>query len=149
MTSTSIIGGASIFWILPNPMLPCIISPQVKSIPLIIISLGVITGIFFLYSSKQPSNLLKLPLISHALCTIWFLVPSSTQIQLKAPLLLSHLLLKSVDHSWLELISGQGINKSFSSLRTKTLLYRPKTPTNILLLTATTLSRILFIQATI
>ncbi len=42
---------------------------------------------------------------------IWFLAPLSTQFILKPSIWVSHTLLKSGDHGWLELLGPQGLNK--------------------------------------
>lgn len=134
MTTLSVIGGAIILWIMPNPISLILLSPEIKSLPLIIITLGILIGVFIIKNSKRHSTLITKHIFNYARCIIWFLVPISTQLQLKAPILLRHHLLKTVDHSWLELARGQGINKSLTSFRTLIIFKSPKTPTHTLLI---------------
>lgn len=136
---TSVLGGSTMFWIIPEIYIVSPFSPILKIIPLRIITLGIVRRLYLCKNWSSSSILKTLHILNFASCIIWFLTPVSSQIQLVTPIYIGHHFLKSVDHSWLELARGQGINKYNSMLRTQTLISGPKSPTHNLLI----LSRII------
>jgi len=125
---TSVIGGASILWVLP-PIAPSFMSFTLKLIPLLIVILGIISG-WILSTYIKSSISAKTPINSYASCIIWFLVPLSSQYQLALPLKRGHTALKRIDHGWLELLGGKGINSSITVSGNTILKYSYSSPTS-------------------
>lgn len=129
--------GAILSWIYPiftNITHICITG---KRMPIFYIVLGFITGV--LYSSIKstlPSSLRKTKSLHRASCTMWFLVPLSSQFILKTPLMLAHQSLKRIDQGWTETIGGQGTLTNITSSTSWLISIRPKRP-NTLILTST------------
>ena len=105
--------GATLRWMYPiytNITVNCSIG---KSIPLVYILAGFISSfILSTHKSIKSCSLFTHPLTNSASCSIWFLVPLSTQFIIKIPFSSTHQILKTVDHGWKDLITRQGhINK--------------------------------------
>lgn len=130
---TSVLGGSLIFWLIPNVYIVHPLATTPKFMVLSIIILGLLFSVFFNLNTFSDSLLKSYHKLNFASCIMWFLTPISSQLQLIVPLSMGHHFLKSVDHSWLELAGGQGVNKLTSVVRSQTLLLGPKSPTHNLL----------------
>jgi hypothetical protein len=76
------------------------------------------------------------PINHYASCTIWFLVPLSSQFIMKLPIYMSHNYLKLTDQSWLEALGGQGI-RTLSNKASNTLISSSKPmPVNYLIISS-------------
>lgn len=128
IASLSTIGGATLLWLLPFNSPEYIISLPLKLLTISVVILGIIIGWVLSTRSEDSSLLITSPYNHYASCIIWFLVPLSSQFQLKLPLMGGHYLLKSVDHSWLELASRQGIFSSLIKLNNSVSINNPSTP---------------------
>jgi len=146
LTSSAIIIGATITWLSPQLiMLTSIIPTIIKTIPLIIIILGIIFAwVQTTHFKTSPALLTNMPLFNFIRCLMWFIVPLSTQFTIKIPLKTTHYLIKQVDQGWLDKFSGQGINKTLIIYSNK-LIHNTPTLINAYLLTAI-ISIIIFIQ---
>lgn len=108
----SITFGAIIMWILPTTIIEPSISQQIKLIPLLIISAGLITGFAVIQFINQIQSILIANQIHHfGSCAIWFLSQISSQPLVKLRAQSGHSLLKFIDQSWLEMVGAQGMNK--------------------------------------
>lgn len=104
-----------------------------KLLPLFLILIGAIISWSNVNILTNVAILLNFKILNYARCMIWFLVPLSTQFTIKLPIFITHRMIKSLDHGWLEIISSQGSNV-FINTNTKNLIaYIPRT-TNIYLL---------------
>lgn len=110
LSSISIISGSALIWIIPINQEPIVITSTIKTIPIIIVILGLLTAWYINTQNvnKAPAIIL-IPITHYASCLIWFLVPLSSQFTIKGPIYISHNYLKSLDQSWLEILGGQGI----------------------------------------
>lgn len=112
LASISVISGSIIMWITPIKQEIMNIPLYQKLLPLILVILGASIAWFISSTNqKNESVLIYSPLNHYASCTIWFLVPLSSQFVIKLPIYMSHNYLKLVDQSWLEILGGQGIHK--------------------------------------
>jgi len=113
LSTTAIIIGSIIIWLNSDLLSTINILPiYIKLMPLILILLGIILAwLQTCTNSRSLSILLSFPQINFASCTIWFIVPLSTQFTIKFPTFITHSLIKSFDQGWIEQMSGQGINK--------------------------------------
>jgi hypothetical protein len=119
---------------------------NLKLLPLILTIIGTFISILRIYTKTSPSSLINYPINSHASCLIWFLVPSSTQFQLKPYIYIRHHLTKTLDQGWFETLSGQGINLTLSKTRTLAHFMSPKSPTHTLLISLSIIAIILSIS---
>jgi len=125
--------GAIILWINPIRNNIVIVPILIKIIPTSIIFLGVILGYFISASNSTPFS--KYKNINHyALCTIWFLVPLSTQFIIKYPILVAHENLKSIDQGWLEV--PQLIHISITINNKIIILFYPKQANELIISTS-------------
>lgn len=135
LSSLSIVAGRAISWIPPISTSIFILPLTLKVAPLIIVSLGLISAWWALTIKAESTNNCELILnpISHrASCSIWYLVPLSSQFTIKLPILLAHNYLKSVDQGWTESSRGQGRNKLIIKSRNSYLFNIPKSPSSYL-----------------
>ena len=103
----AITGGAIINWILVSPSAEPYLPNLIKWSPFII---TITRGILAFYITISINSVgIKIHKSYSANRLIWFLAPLSTQQILKPRRWLSHTLLKSRDHGWLEIIGPQGI----------------------------------------
>lgn len=136
LTTGAISAGATLRWLafssLDEPVLP----PLLKTLALSVTILGVI--ISFLIVSDETSLPIKAHLTNFFFSSIWFLTPTMRQRIIDAPLSLSHRLLKTLDHGWLEALGSQGIFSSISH-SSLSLIYpqRNSITTHLSLLTVT------------
>ena len=139
----SIISGSLILWIIPTIEITRTLPLSIKSITIIIVFLGIISGFFLSkLNNFNKSKIINTYTLHYSSCIIWFLVPLASQFILNLPLSLGHYILKYVDQAWIEIIRGQGIflliNKTSSSIS----MITPRN-TNLYILMA--VSSILFI----
>ena len=109
LTIGAISAGTIINWqIIPisqESFLPSLI----KTLPLIItMSAAILIIIIWPNLTSLKSNFFKIIINHEASSTMWFLTPISTQFIIKPFLYIRHLLLKTTDQGWLELVSAQG-----------------------------------------
>lgn len=126
--------GATVRWIYPVFTHITFICFTGKNIPIIYIILGF--GARWIYSTIKPttpSPLIIKSMLHQASCTIWFLVPISTQLTLKAPISIAHLSLKSIDQGWTEQISGQGILTIILKTSNNTIQNSPHAPNTLIM----------------
>jgi NADH-ubiquinone oxidoreductase chain 5 len=146
MSLISVIGGARILWLLPDLNIPSLLPLSLKTLPLLTVTSGLALGwISSVVLSNKSRIMISLHLLNYASCIIWFLVPVSSQFQLRNPLLGGHLLLKSIDHGWLELIGGQGLNIYITKTGIKTIRKRSGSPTLLVLKSLMATSSLLLI----
>ena len=126
----SITCGSIIFWFPPVSSSFYIVPSYLKFIPLIMVILGA-TSAYYLTVFLKSDNafLIKWTLSHYSLCTIWFLVPLSSQFILKWPMLAAHWNLKYIDQGWLEFTSGLNTHRKLLRLRNQVILSTPKGPT--------------------
>nr|QUJ10051.1 NADH dehydrogenase subunit 5 [Tubifex tubifex] len=130
MSAMSITCGASLLWLLPMNHLESVLPIQLKLLPLYMVIIGGSLG--WLLTNKLTSNLMQAPLSNNASCSMWFLVPLSSQFQMAAPFTLGHNLMKSCDHGWLETVGSQGVNITITKIGTSILSTGPMTPPALL-----------------
>ena len=130
IASISIICGAALLWLLPINHFEAVLPIRMKLLPLFTVFTGGLAGWFL--TNKLTRALTNFTLPNYASCNIWFLVPLSSQLQLATPLILGHSLMKSVDHGWLEVTGGLGINSLISGVGGHILKSGPITPPALL-----------------
>ncbi len=129
----SIIFGAIIIWILPITIIEPSIRQEIKLIPILIITLGLLTGYAIIKFISQTQSILINNQIHHfGSCAIWFLAQISSQPFVKLRAVSGHSLLKYIDQSWLELTGAQGINKMINLQASKIITLRPQIPVSYL-----------------
>lgn len=138
ISTLSIVSGSAIIWLIPNISSRCDLPVAIKILPTIIIITGVIIGWTSSKYRTKKRAWLYINFPHYASCSIWFLVPISTQIIIKGPIKIRHRYLKLVDQAWLEKIRGQGISSSINNI----LLWAkniPHTPNSYLLISIITI----------
>ena len=136
LSTLSIFAGRAISWIPPIRTSIFILPTFLKITPLILVSIGLLCAWWVLTVKAQSTGTCELlinPIRHRASCSIWYLVPMSSQFTIKIPLILAHNYLKSIDQGWTEVSSGQGTNKLIMSSRNKYLYLTPKTPSSYIL----------------
>jgi len=129
----SVISGRSLSWVSPIRNSLFILPIYLKVAPLLIVLIGLLTGWYLTTNiSTLKAKLVSNNLNHWASCTIWFLVPLSSQFIIKIPLITSHHLIKTIDQGWLETISGQGSNSQLLFINNKIISLIPKSPTSYL-----------------
>lgn len=147
--SISIVAGRSISWSIYLTNNIYILPTLIKIIPLIIITMGLLTA----WAINTNVNINKSPniknsIIHFASCLIWNLVPLSTQFMLKMPLITAHQYIKTIDQGWFEIISGQGIFNTTITTSNSLLSISPKLPTVYLAISITLIISV-FISITV
>jgi len=129
LSVTSITCGRVMSWFPPIRSSFYILPSYLKFMPLIIVTSGVLAGFYITTTIEPKTSTLINQIISHySLCSIWFLVPLSSQFILKFPITIAHYNLKYVDHGWLESVSGINTNKTLLNTRNYIASIRPKRP---------------------
>lgn len=125
----SICWGRIIFWLPPVSSSFYILPSYLKWTPLTMVIIGVILA-FYITSMLKTSkaNSLQNTLNHYSLCSIWFLVPLSSQFILKFPIEVAHLRIKYVDQGWLEISSGLNLNKNLIHITNISARHIPKRP---------------------
>jgi NADH-ubiquinone oxidoreductase chain 5 len=143
----SICTGRIMRWLPPVSQTLFILPQYIKLSPISIIFLGLLIS-WYITANTLPNTsiLIKSAIFHYASCTIWYLVPLSTQFIIKWPMLLAHHFLKSSDQGWLELTSGNGIHKSLIIRTNWISLTTPKSPTSYLVISSTFTIIFLFIM---
>lgn len=137
ISSTSIIGGRAISWAVPYLEEVEILPTSFKLIPILIVTFGGALGWFLTsYELSSGTLSLNLHLSNYASCKIWFLVPLSSQLQLKIPFLVRHSLLKTSDQGWSNLCGGSGLRNLLSISGSSILLFSPKSPRSVIISTS-------------
>nr|AOR07207.1 NADH dehydrogenase subunit 5 [Mesenchytraeus antaeus] len=137
LSSLSIIAGSAMSWMPPMSTSMFILPFFLKVTPLIIVSIGLISAWWALTLKAESINKCELmmhPIHHYASCTMWYLVPMSSQLMLKWPTCLASSYLKSVDQGWTEISSNQGTNALILKYSNKYLFNTPSTPTSYLAL---------------
>jgi NADH-ubiquinone oxidoreductase chain 5 len=129
LASMATISGRSISWINPISSTVTFIPLYIKLTPLFIIATG-ITLRWWISSIKKLSAF-KYQISHLASCSIWFLVPLSTQFIITKPYKYAHNIIKLLDQGWLE--SPQIINKSLTTYRNTIINISPLTPHTIII----------------
>ena len=141
----SIVSGRIISWIPPVRSYIFLLPFYIKITPLVIVTVGLIIG--WMLTSRTSTNkalAMKTSLFHYASCRIWYLTPLSSQFTIKAPLLISHHLIKSIDQGWLELYSGQGSNFWLLRMNNTLIKFIPKTPRSYMVAASTSSLMIIF-----
>uniref|UniRef100_A0AAU6QGF8 NADH-ubiquinone oxidoreductase chain 5 n=1 Tax=Prionospio fallax TaxID=3050094 RepID=A0AAU6QGF8_9ANNE len=136
LASASIMGGASLNWLLITPSVEFFLPTPLKMLTLMVCLLGFFFG-YTLNSSFSTSNAFFLLNVkkNFASCKMWFLTPISTQKFLISPFWFAHQLQKNLDHGWEEVFGGQGALMLMTATSPKTL-----SPQNNMLTTHLSLS---------
>jgi NADH-ubiquinone oxidoreductase chain 5 len=132
----SIASGSIIIWLIPNISASCSLPTYIKIIPTIIILIGVIIGWTSTIYRTNKRKYLSINFSHYASCTIWFLVPLSTQFIIMQPIKIGHKYLKLVDQAWFEKIRGQGIISNIINISSSIIKNAPQTPNSYLLISA-------------
>ena len=131
--------GAITAWVYPIYSNISTIPSIYKYLPPVLIVFGAIIRIYILNYIKNILSIYNL----YASSTMWFLVPLSTQLIIKPASYVTHNILKSLDHGWLENLTAQGSNNTII-LRTNILIkYNPQNPNMYILLIISSLTIIL------
>nr|YP_009244892.1 NADH dehydrogenase subunit 5 [Amynthas cucullatus]AMO26990.1 NADH dehydrogenase subunit 5 [Amynthas cucullatus] len=137
LSSMSIVSGSALIWVMPMNQEPMTMTMTMKNMPMIMMMLGLLVAWYM--NTQQMKNapvMMQTPMMHHASCLMWFLVPLSSQFTMKMPMLISHNYLKSLDQSWLELVGGQGMAKSsFSASNSMMDMFNTK-PVNYLMMSS-------------
>ena len=127
-------GGGVLGWLYPVYTHIEFVCQTGKNMPLLYIIIGFISGwIYASIKSTSSSKLINKSILHYASCTMWFLVPLSTQFTLKTPITFAHQSLKSLDQGWTDLLSGQGTFSLITSNTNKILTNTPYTPNTLIL----------------
>jgi len=130
----STIIGSSILWLIPVQAAPLFIPLSCKLGPIIIVVVGLITGLFISANrSVKTAFMFNLHFTNYASCLIWFLVTLSTQPVIGSSAKLSHRLLRSSDQAWLEHLGAQGAFSTTTFIRSTTQEINLYTPTRLIL----------------
>nr|BDQ44312.1 NADH dehydrogenase subunit 5 [Amynthas phaselus] len=137
LSSMSIISGASLIWMMPMNQEPLTITTTMKIMPMVMVMLGLMVAWFTnVYQMKHSPAMMLFPMVHHASCLMWFLVPLSSQFIMKMPMFISHNYLKSLDQSWLESLGGQGMaSSSFLASNSMMKVFNTK-PVNYLMMSS-------------
>jgi len=125
----SVFMGSFMIWIIPNMSQVIILPLSLKISTILIVVTGLVIG--WITSTKIRNikrYLSNITIINYASCIIWFLVPLSTQFIIKLPIYSSHIILKSVDQSWLEIVGSQGIYKAIIRRSSRVISLRSYSP---------------------
>ena len=146
LASISIISGRILSWFYPVRSSIYILPQYLKILPLVLVLIGAYIGYMITITLKNShSSLIRWDINHTASCIIWFLVPLSSQFIIKYPLNMAHLILKSVDHGWLEQTSGIKLNSTLIKGQLIVSKYSPKLPTSYLVSSLLLVGVIIFI----
>lgn len=135
MSVISVFMGSAIIWALPNIRQVIILPISLKMLTIFIVFTGLAAGWTLSTKITNKKRAILSYVLSHsASCSIWFLVPLSSQFIISVPMQSSHIILKSVDQSWLEIVGRQGVYKIIMSSSSSIISIRSYTP-NIFLST--------------
>nr|BDQ43961.1 NADH dehydrogenase subunit 5 [Pheretima iizukai] len=137
LSSMSIISGSALIWMMPMNQEPMTMTTSMKIMPMIMVVLGLMVAWHTnTYRMKNAPMMSLFPMMHHASCLMWFLVPLSSQFTMKLPMFISHNYLKSLDQSWLESLGGQGITStSFLASNSMMKMFNTK-PVNYLMMSS-------------
>lgn len=146
LASISIVSGRILSWFYPVRSSIYILPQYLKILPLGLVLIGAYMGYIITITLKSTqSSLIGWDMNHTASCIIWFLVPLSSQFIIKYPLNMAHLILKSVDHGWLEQTSGIKLNSILIKGQLIVSNYSPKLPTSYLVSSLLLVGVIIFI----
>jgi hypothetical protein len=114
LTLGAVSRGALISWLFLPTITEPILPPSLKLAALLVTMIGAWFAFIFSTNSSPVRKSLKLTLFRRR--TMWFIGTISSQPIIKRPLERSLSLLKTIDHGWWELLSGQGFFKLRKSL---------------------------------
>jgi len=110
----TIVGGASLFWILILPESESILPLSLKLHAIFAITLGTSLGWILNYKIfNYSSRLIKLPLINEFLTSLAFTTPINAQATSRIPLFSGSHLQKNIEGGWIEIFGGQGSLSTF------------------------------------
>nr|BDQ44299.1 NADH dehydrogenase subunit 5 [Pheretima iizukai] len=137
LSSMSIISGASLIWTMPMNQESMTMTTTMKIMPMVMVILGLLMAwCMNTHQTKNAPMMSLLPMMHHASCLMWFLVPLSSQFTMKMPMFISHNYLKSLDQSWLESLGGQGMTStSFLASNSMMKMFNTK-PVNYLMMSS-------------
>jgi NADH-ubiquinone oxidoreductase chain 5 len=134
MSILSVISGSLIIWMIPNIDTRCRLPLWIKTMPTLIILFGVIIGWRSSMYRTKERKYISINFSHYASCSIWFLVPLSTQFVIEQPIKIGHRYLKLVDQAWFEKISGQGMLSRIMTASSSIIKNSPQTPNSYLLI---------------
>ena len=109
--------GSSLNWIIIAPSYEPVLPPHLKFLTLTVCFLGLFFGYLLnSFLSSNTSFFLSNINVHYFSCIIWFLTQISTQKFIKFPIHIAHQITKSLDHGWTEILGGQGVLNSITSL---------------------------------
>lgn len=109
LATITVIGGASLFWIIITPERESILPLSLKLHAIFAITLGTFIGWVLNYKIFNTSSfLIKFPLINEFLTSLAFTTPINAQATSRIPLFSGSLLQKNLDGGWVEIFGGQG-----------------------------------------
>uniref|UniRef100_UPI0030E20E0F NADH dehydrogenase subunit 5 n=1 Tax=Pilargis wolfi TaxID=3023926 RepID=UPI0030E20E0F len=130
LTAGAIMGGSTINWITITPTMEPFLSLPMKISALTVTIMGaLITWMLNSKTLKQEPIMTKMQLSHNSLALMWFLTPLTSQNIIKMPMKISHLMLKSLDQGWVEMLGGGGmklITQKFSK-KIQTFQHNPAT----------------------
>uniref|UniRef100_A0AAU6QH04 NADH-ubiquinone oxidoreductase chain 5 n=1 Tax=Prionospio sp. 2 MH-2023 TaxID=3059270 RepID=A0AAU6QH04_9ANNE len=116
LASFSIVGGASLNWMMISPIVEPFLPPHLKFLTLFVCFMGLYFGYTSSHRlSSQTSTLYNMMYTNYASCAMWFLTPLSTQKALPVTYWVAHQFSKTLDQGWEEMFGGQGALSTFSN----------------------------------
>nr|YP_006665727.1 NADH dehydrogenase subunit 5 [Challia fletcheri]AEP83055.1 NADH dehydrogenase subunit 5 [Challia fletcheri] len=113
MSITTIVGGATMSWLIFNEPLEIYLPKPLKTLTIQMIFTGLLMGITLNFSStSQQSNTKMFPLSTNILTSMWFLPKISTNPLIKSPMHYAQLYSSLWETGWQEKMGPQGIMKS-------------------------------------
>nr|YP_010295733.1 NADH dehydrogenase subunit 5 [Polydora hoplura]QYL01501.1 NADH dehydrogenase subunit 5 [Polydora hoplura] len=120
LATMTVIGGASLFWVLILPESEAILPLSLKLHALFAMIIGTSMGWILNYKLFNHSSwLMSKPLVNEFLTSLAFTTPINAQATSRIPLFSGANLQKNMDGGWVEIFGGQGSLSSFSSLSPK------------------------------
>jgi hypothetical protein len=117
LTLISIIGGATISWVIfPTPIVAYFTTP-IKCLILLILTLGLVLGVCLIFSNLLLGGIKISNKILDLLGSIWFIPTLSTRFYSIRYLNLGYLLTYTVDRGWTEYLSVKWIVDKMSNRR--------------------------------
>lgn len=120
LASITVIGGASLFWVIIFPESEAILPLSLKLHAIFAILIGSSMGWILNYKLFRLSSwLITQPLINEFLTSLAFTTPLNAQATSRIPLFTGSILQKNFDGGWVEIFGGQGSLSSFKTLSPK------------------------------
>lgn len=119
LSQATIVVGASLSWALYFPQ-PEATLPLILKVQALIAGLrGIMAGTLLSAAPKKSSNLSKLPLLNAFFTELAFTTPINAQATAQLPLTSGHILHKTGEGGWVEILGGQGTITSLSAMSRK------------------------------